>query len=80
MTTVFEIILQQTDIVVNQKSEMENVTRAELRKRISELSPEGQRDVYLFIEFLIWKKQNELLKKVSDGQLLDEVKRRNLTA
>lgn len=59
---------------------MENVTRAELRKRISELSPEGQRDVYLFIEFLIWKKQNELLKKVSDGQLLDEVKRRNLTA
>ena len=57
-----------------------NVTKEELRKRILELSPEMQREVCRFIEFLIWKRQREILEKVSDSMLLEEVNRRKLVA
>ena len=47
---------------------------------MAKLTPEGQKEVMRYIEFLLWKRQKEILAKIPDEMLLEEVRHRNLAA
>lgn len=49
-----------------------------LRKEFEQLSAEGKQDVLNYIEFLKYKGMREMLEKVSNYELVAEMKRRDL--